>query len=88
MLILWILLNSRIEQNRCEFHLLTRSESYACFVFSKETEHLDKVDILRIKDGLIKQDYRFRVGINMVDSCYHIFKVKISCENKKHRLHL
>jgi hypothetical protein len=94
----WIYLFAlfHIEQSRCEFHLTTKDERLACFYFSHLTEHLDKVETLRIGETYIKQDYRFRVGINkvknefhgIVSERFHVFKLRISCENRKHFIHL
>lgn len=86
----WIYLFAlfHIEQNKCEFHLITPNEKVACFYFSRLTESLDRVETLRSGETYIKQDYRFRVGIGKVKQDFHIFKLRKSCENRKHFIHL
>ena len=86
----WIYLFTlfHIEQSRCEFHLITPNEKVACFYFSRLSEGLEKVETVRVRGTYIKQDYRFRVGIGKVGTNFHTFKLRISCENRKHFIHL
>jgi len=77
------------EKSRCEYHLITNDEIFACQEFNKLCKDLEvKQEKLVLNGVRIHSDYRTRVGLGVVKGYFHVFRLKISCEYRKHRLAL
>ena len=88
-LIFSVLFFYQVEKNKCEYHLTTNDEYFACQEFTRFCKDLeDKQEKLLVNGVRIHSDYRYRVGLGLVNGYFHVFKLKISCENRKHRLTL
>ena len=88
-LIFSVLFFYQIEKNKCEYHLTTNDEFYACQEFVKLCGSLEsKQEKIVVNGTRIHSDYRFRIGLGKIGNDFHVFKLKISCENKKHSLNL
>ena len=88
-LIFSVLFFYQIEKNKCEYHLITNDEMYACSEFVKLCGNLEvKQEKVVLNGTRIHSDYRFRVGLGKIENNFHVFKLRISCESKHKRLTL
>lgn len=88
-LIFSILFFYQVEKNKCEYHLITNDEIFACMEFTRLCSSLEiKQEKFSLNGVRIHSDYRFRVGIGKTNDGFHVFKLKISCESRKHKLTL
>lgn len=79
----------QVEKSRCEYHLYTNDEYYACSQYAQMLTILEPKKEVYCKNGIrIVSDYRYRIGLSQLKNGFHVFKLKISCENRKHRLNL
>lgn len=88
-LIFSVLFFYQVEKNKCEYHLITNDEIFACQEFTKFCKDLEVKQEKLVLNGIrIHSDYRTRVGLGVINGHFHVFRLKISCENRKHKLSL
>ena len=87
-LIFCVLFFYKTETTKCEYHLNTNDEYYACKEFSNLCKVLERPEKIVSKGVRIHSDFNYRVGLARTKTGFHVFKLKISCERANKPLNL